>query len=74
MHKGRWAVQKLRNAQRGEGVDDFVTYRYVNFEGGGGILWNSYVTADYLTWKLKKPYYISLVRHWTIKYYKIRKF
>ena len=32
------AVQKLRNAQRGEGVDDFVTYRYVNFEGEGGIL------------------------------------
>ena len=30
------AVQKLRNVKRGEGVDDFVTYRYVNFEGGGG--------------------------------------
>ena len=32
------AVQKLLNAQRGEGVDDFVTYRYVNFEGQGGLL------------------------------------
>ena len=30
------AIQKLRNAQRGEGVDDFVTYRYVNLEGGRG--------------------------------------
>ena len=40
------AVQKLRNVQRGEGVDDFVTYRHVYFEGEGGILWNSYVTAD----------------------------
>ena len=32
------AIQKLRNGQRGEGVDDFVTYRYVNFEGEGGYL------------------------------------
>ena len=40
------AIQKLLNGQRGEGVDDFVTYRYVYFEGEGGILWNSYVTAD----------------------------
>ena len=41
------AVQKLRNGQRVEGVDDFVTYRYVYFWGGeGGILWNSYVTVD----------------------------
>ena len=31
------AIQKLRNGQRGEGVDDFVTYCYVYFEGGGGI-------------------------------------
>ena len=31
-------IQKLRNDQRGEGVDDFVTYRYVYFEGEGGIL------------------------------------
>ena len=30
-------IQKLRNAQRGEGVDDFVTYRYVYFEGEGVI-------------------------------------
>ena len=37
-------VQKLRNSQRGEGVADFVTYRYVYFEGG--ILWHSYVMAD----------------------------
>ena len=27
------AVQKLCNGQRGEGVDDFVTYRYVYFWG-----------------------------------------
>ena len=27
------AVQKLRNGQRGEGVDDFVTYRYAYFRG-----------------------------------------
>ena len=31
------AVQKLRNGQRGEGVDDFVTYRYVYVEGEGVI-------------------------------------
>ena len=30
------AVQKLSNGQRGEGVDDFVTYCYVFFEEGGG--------------------------------------
>ena len=29
-----WAVQKLLNGQRGEGVNDFFTYPYVNFEGG----------------------------------------
>ena len=29
------AIQKLRNGQRGEGVDDFVIYRYVYFEGKG---------------------------------------
>ena len=29
------AIQKLRNGQRGEGVHDFVTNRYVYFEGGG---------------------------------------
>ena len=28
-------VQKLRNGQRGEGVDDFVTYRYVYLRGRG---------------------------------------
>ena len=33
-------------ARGGEGVDDFVTYRYVYFWGEGGILWNSYVTVD----------------------------
>ena len=32
------AVKKLRNGQRGEGVDDFVTYRYVYLRGRGGIL------------------------------------
>ena len=32
------AVQKLRNGQRGERVNDFVTYRYAYFEGEGGIL------------------------------------
>ena len=32
--------------RRSEGVNDFVTYCYVNFEGEGGILWDSYVTAD----------------------------
>ena len=26
------------NARGGEGVEDFVTYRYVYFEGEGGIL------------------------------------
>ena len=31
------AVQKLRNGQRGEGVDDFVTYCYVYFEVEGVI-------------------------------------
>ena len=31
------AVRKLRNGQRGEVVDDFVTYRHVYFEGEGGI-------------------------------------
>ena len=40
------AVQKLRNGQRGEGNDDFVTYRYVYLWGEGGILWNNYVTVD----------------------------
>ena len=29
------AVQKLRNSQRGEGVNDFVTYRSIYFEGEG---------------------------------------
>ena len=33
-------------AKGGEWVDDFVTYRYVYFEGEGGILRNNYVTAD----------------------------
>ena len=40
------AIQKLRNSQRGEGVDDFVTYRYVYFEEEGGILQHSYVMAS----------------------------
>ena len=40
------AIQKLCNGKRRERVDDFVTYRYLYFEGGGGILWNSYVTTD----------------------------
>ena len=30
-------IQKLRDARRGKGVDDFVTYPYVYFEGGVGI-------------------------------------
>ena len=30
------AVQKLRNDQRGEGVDDFVTYSHAYFEGDWG--------------------------------------
>ena len=29
------AVQKLRNGQRGEGVDDFVTYCYIYLRGRG---------------------------------------
>ena len=29
------ANQKLRNGQKREGVNDFVTYRYVYFEGEG---------------------------------------
>ena len=29
------AIQKLRNSQRGEGVKDIVTYRYIYFEGKG---------------------------------------
>ena len=29
------AVQKLRNSPRGEGVDDFFTYRYVYLRGRG---------------------------------------
>ena len=49
------AVQTLRNVQRGEGVTDFVTYRYVYFEGGGGILWHSYVTADTQFENSKRP-------------------
>ena len=28
-------VQKLRNGQRGEGFDDFFTYRYVYLRGRG---------------------------------------
>ena len=32
------AIQKLRNGQKGEEVDDFVTYRYVYFEEERGIL------------------------------------
>ena len=28
-----WAIQKLRNGQRGEGVDDFVTNRYAYLRG-----------------------------------------
>ena len=40
------AIQKLRNIQRGEVVNNFVTYRYVYFEGEGGILQINYVTAD----------------------------
>ena len=28
------AIQKLHNGKRGEGVDDFVTYRYVYIERG----------------------------------------
>ena len=30
------AVQKLRSGQRGEGVDDFVAYRYIYLRGRGG--------------------------------------
>ena len=26
-------IQQLHNAKTGEGADDFVTYRYVSFEG-----------------------------------------
>ena len=33
-------------ARGGEGVDDFVTYRYVYFERGGVIYEVIYVTAD----------------------------
>ena len=40
------AIQKLRNGQKEEGVNDFVTYRYVYFEGKGDILRNNYVTVD----------------------------
>ena len=32
------AIQKLRNGQSGERVDDFVAYRYVYFEEDWGIL------------------------------------
>ena len=32
--------------EEGKGVDDFVIYRYINFEGDGGILSSRYVTAD----------------------------
>ena len=49
------AVQKLRNGQRGEGVTDIVTYRYVYFWGEGGILWNSYATVDTKFENLKFP-------------------
>ena len=34
MHKG--PSKNYVTARGGEGVDDFVTYRYVNFEGEGG--------------------------------------
>ena len=40
------AVQKLHNGQRGEGVDGFVTYGCVYFEGEGEISQHSYVTAS----------------------------
>ena len=33
-------------ARGGKRVDDFVKYRYVYFEGEGGILQHSYVTAS----------------------------
>ena len=39
-------IQKLRNKWRGEGVNDFITYRYVYFEREGGILRNNYVTSN----------------------------
>ena len=34
------AIQKLRNVQRGEGFDDFVTYHYEYFEGEGGVIYD----------------------------------
>ena len=33
-------------ARGGKGIDNFVTYRYVYFEGEGGIFRKSYVAAD----------------------------
>ena len=30
------AIQKIHNCRRGEGVDDFIIYRYVYLEGEGG--------------------------------------
>ena len=42
-------ILKYKNyvtARGKEGVNDFVTYRYVYFEGEGRILRHNYVTAD----------------------------
>ena len=48
---------------RGEEVDVFVTYRYVYLEGGGGILRNSYVTANIQFENSKSSYLVSLERY-----------
>ena len=50
------AIQKLRNGQRGEEVDDFVRYRYVYFEGERRvILRKCYVTANRKFENYKSP-------------------
>ena len=38
LHMSYGTVQKLRNSQRGKGVDNFIIYRHIHFKRGGGIL------------------------------------
>ena len=42
-------------ARGGEGVDDFVTYRYVYFEGEGGYFMKLLRNGKWKIWELKAP-------------------
>ena len=54
------AIQKFRNVQKGEGVDDFVTYRYNNFKGREHFMIQFY-NGGYVIWELIEHYLAFLM-------------